>query len=124
VTTAPPLVTSIPSMASFHQLPPVSNAPPPSVSSGRAMAILLELFVVSWPRIIILGFWIFSDLLGEAYEGWVIPAVGFLVAPFTTIAYAGMWGVSSDGVFGAEWLVVAVAVLADVGTWALTRALR
>ena len=88
-------------MASFHQLPPASNVAPPPITTGRAMAFLLELFLVTWPRIIIVGFWIFSDLLGDAYGSWVLPAVGFVIAPFTTIAYAGMWGMSSDGVFGA-----------------------
>ena len=32
-----------------------------------------------------------------------------------------MWGVSSDGVFGVEWLFVAVALLVDLGTYGLAR---
>ena len=78
-------------------------------------------FLVSslfWPRVFILAFWIFDDeLLKDAFSSWVIPAVGFLLAPWTTIAYMSMWGLSSDRVSGAEWAVVAIAVLLDVLTY-------
>jgi hypothetical protein len=71
-----------------------------------------------WPRVVILAFWIFSNLLGDAYDhGWVIPVIGFVVAPWTTMTYALMWGLTSDGVSGWEWICVGVAVLFDLATW-------
>ena len=77
-----------------------------------------------WPRAGILAFWIFSDLLGRAYGSWIVPAMGFLVLPWTTLAYAMMWGWSSDRVIGIEWLVVAVAFVLDIATYAGWRRLR
>ena len=77
-----------------------------------------------WPRAGIIGVWIFSDLLGRAYDSWILPVLGFLLLPWTTIAYAFMWSISSDRVAGAEWIVVAAAFLLDVATWLGWRALR
>ena len=79
------------------------------------------LFFVSslfWPRLFILGFWIFGSQLGRAFSSWVIPAIGFLVAPWTTVGYAFMWSISSDKVSGWEWIVVAGCVLLDLATYA------
>jgi hypothetical protein len=50
--------------------------------------------------------------------------VGFVILPWTTVSYAFMWGVSSDRVSGAEWVVVGAAFIVDLLTWAGTLALR
>jgi hypothetical protein len=110
--------------ASFHQLPAVTDRPEPEVSSGRAIGWLLVFFGLTWARVTILAFWIFSDLLGDAYDGWVVPVVGFLVLPWTTMAYAIAWSISSHGVYGTEWLLVAAGVVLDLAVWAGALALR
>ena len=102
----------------------VDDRPEREFGVGRAMGWLLLLSSMFWPRLFILGFWIFSDLLGRAYSSALIPILGFLVLPWTTIAYAMCWGRSSDGVFGFEWVVVAIAVLLDLVTYAGWRSLR
>jgi hypothetical protein len=109
---------------SFDQLPQVSATPPQPMSAGRAMAWLTLLFAVTWPRAIILGFWVFSDLLGDAYDGWVLPVAGFLVLPWTTMTYAVMWSVSSNVVSGTEWAPIVLALGADLITWVGARAIR
>ena len=53
-----------------------------------------------------------------------MPVLGFVLLPWTTIAYALMWGLSSDRVAGAEWLVVALALLVDLVTYLGWRRLR
>lgn len=80
-------------------------------------------FLAFWPRVFIIAFWLFGSELGRAYDSWIVPAIGFVVAPSTTLAYALMWVAYSDGVHGAEWLVVAAGVLVDVVTWSLVRRL-
>jgi hypothetical protein len=110
--------------SSFSQPTPVGDEPPQPLSTGRVMGWLVVSFLAFWPRVTLIGFWIFSDLLGDAYDGWVVPAVGFLLLPTTTITYAMMWGVSSDTVSGAEWIVVAIGLGLDLLTWAAVRSLR
>jgi hypothetical protein len=100
--------------------------PPPTerISAGRLMGWLFFCSSLLWPRVGILAFWIFSNLLGRAYDGWVVPVLGFVLLPWTTIGYALMWGLSSDRVSGAEWIVVALALAVDVVTYLGWRALR
>ena len=94
------------------------------MSSGRVMGLLVVFGAMVTPRLVIIGFWIFSDLLGDAYDGWVVPALGFLVLPWTTLGFACMWAVSSSEVSGIEWAVVAIAVIADALTWVGVRLVR
>ena len=126
MTTARSGAASMPSMSTsspFRQLPEVHDAHPPDITFGRAMEWVWVLFAAIWGRVMIIGFWIFSDLLGDAYDSWVLPAVGFLIAPWATMGYAIAWGVSSSEVTGAEWLFVAGGLLIDVLTLVGARAL-
>ena len=59
--------------------------------------------------------WLFTDLLSRAFESWIVPLLGFLLLPWTTLAYVLMWS-SSDGVIGFEWFIVALGFLFDLGS--------
>lgn len=61
--------------------------------------------------------WLFSDLLSRAYDDWILPVLGFFLLPWTTLAYAAMWGIGGDGVVGFEWFIVVLAFLVDVGAF-------
>ena len=61
--------------------------------------------------------WLFTDLLGRAFESWIVPFLGFFLLPWTTLAYAAMWS-SSDRVSGFEWFIVVLAFLIDLGAYA------
>lgn len=113
------VMSHAPTQQDWMEAPPAGG-----ISAGRAMGWLFFISSLLWPRVGILAFWVFSNLLGRAYDGWVLPVLGFLLLPWTTIAYALMWGLSSDRVVGAEWLVVALALLVDVITHLGWRALR
>jgi len=100
----------------FGQLPrrnpPVGKKA--TASSGSLIAFFLLLGFASVPRLFILGFWIFSSGLGDAFTNWIIPAAGFFIAPWTTLLYAWMWAISSDAVHGWEWLAVVIGLLLDL----------
>lgn len=95
----------------------------PELSAGQTMGWLAFASSLVWPRVGIIAFWIFGSQLGDAFRSWVVPAIGFVLLPWTTCGYALMWGLSSDKVSGPEWIVVAVAFALDVATWAGGRAL-
>ncbi len=108
----------------FIQHVPQGPAPRREPGQTHGVALFLVASSMFWPRLFILGFWIFGSQIGRAFDAWVVPAIGFVVLPWTTFWYAIMWGISSDRVSGAEWIVVGAAFVVDLLTWAGVRTLR
>jgi hypothetical protein len=81
------------------------------------MGCLLALLALLSPRLALFGIWVFSDLLGRAFDSWFVPLLGFFLLPWTTLAYAVMWA-SGDRVSGFEWFIVILAFLFDLGSYA------
>ena len=78
------------------------------------MPCCLALIALVAPRLAIVLVFLFSDYLGTAYQTWIVPFLGFLFLPLTTLAYA--WAIHSHGsVQGFALVVVVVAVLIDLG---------
>jgi hypothetical protein len=82
------------------------------------MPCLTFLVALISPRLALFGVWIFSDWLGQAYDSWFLPFLGFFLLPWTTLAYAVMWEVGGRGVTGFEWFLVIFAFLVDLGSYA------
>jgi hypothetical protein len=87
------------------------------VGTGRVVLWFVLAGVAFWPRLWIIGFWIFGSQIGDAFSGWIVPALGFIFLPWTTVIYAWMWSISSDGVNGWEWILVGGALLVDIVFW-------
>ena len=86
------------------------------------VGLIILVSLVTWPRLVILAFAIIdTDLFSRAYDSWVVPVAGFFLLPWTTLAYASMWTISSDRVNGAEWVVVGIGFLLDVWAWSAFR---
>jgi hypothetical protein len=82
------------------------------------MACLVVLLAFISPRLALFGIFLFSDLLSDAFDSWFVPFLGFFLLPWTTLAYAAMWGVGPNGVSGFEWFIVILAFVVDLGSWA------
>ena len=81
------------------------------------MGCVAALLALISPRLALFFIWLFSDLLGDAYDSWVVPVLGFFLLPWTTLAYAAMWGISTNEVNGFEWFIVVLAFVVDLGSW-------
>jgi hypothetical protein len=78
---------------------------------------LVLLFALLSPRLALFVLFLFTDLLSRAFDGWIVPFLGFFLLPWTTLAYAVMWA-SSEHVYGFEWFIVAFAFFVDLGAFA------
>ena len=78
------------------------------------MPCLLLLLVLAFPRVVLVLMYLLSDYLTRAYHGLLIPLLGFIFLPLTTIVYA--WIVNSHRPMdGTSILLIVVAVLIDAG---------
>jgi hypothetical protein len=77
---------------------------------GCLFALLSGFF----PRLGLAILWIFTTEVDQAYETWVLPALGLIFLPLTTLVYALLWK-PLGGVDGIEWFWVVLAFLFDIG---------
>ena len=78
------------------------------------MGCLLLLLASVAPRVVLVLMWIFGDLVDRAFSGFLIPLLGLLVLPYTTLFYVLAWS-PVGGVSGWGWFVVGSGFLLDVG---------
>ncbi|MHC4767194.1 MAG: hypothetical protein ACYTEI_00615 [Planctomycetota bacterium] len=78
------------------------------------MPCLIGLLALVFPRLAIILVVIFSDYIGNAYQTWIWPLLGFIFMPLTTLAYA--WAINANGsVEGFHLVMVVLAALLDLG---------
>jgi hypothetical protein len=84
----------------------------------RPMGCLVALLALISPRLALVAIWLFSDLLSRAFDSWILPLLGFILLPWTTLGYAIMWSFGSNRVSGFEWFIIVLAFLVDLGSYA------
>ena len=78
------------------------------------MGCLFLLIVAISPRVALVLTWIFTDLVDRAFSGFLLPLLGVVLLPCTTLFYVFAWS-PVGGVSGWGWLAVAIGLAVDVG---------
>jgi len=78
------------------------------------MPCLLFILVLAFPRVVMVLLFLFSNYLERAYHGLIVPILGFLFLPLTTLAYAWMHN-SHRPMEGINLIILIVAVIIDLG---------
>jgi hypothetical protein len=78
------------------------------------MPCLLLILVLAFPRIILAALFLFSNYLERAYHGLLLPVLGFIFLPLTTLAYAWMMN-TGQPIEGVNLLILLVVVIIDLG---------
>ena len=81
------------------------------------MPCLVALFALISPRLALFFLWLFSDVLEDAYDEWIVALLGFFILPWTTLAYAVMYVSGANEVSGFEWFIVVFAFFVDLASW-------
>jgi hypothetical protein len=78
------------------------------------MPCLLLVVILAFPRVALALLYLFSNYLGRAYDNLIVPLLGFVFLPITTIVYA--WLVNTGRpIHGINLLILIVAALIDAG---------
>ena len=80
---------------------------------------LFSLFLTIAPRLALLAMWLFTPRVSLAFESWVVPLLGFILLPFTTLAYVMVWD-PLNGLSLGGWLLILGGLLFDLGTYAVS----
>lgn len=78
------------------------------------MCCVLALLAFVGPRLVLFLMWLFTNYLSRAFDGFLLPLLGFLLLPWTTIA----WAIAQNefgGTSGIGLLVIVIGFLADIG---------
>jgi hypothetical protein len=78
------------------------------------MCCVLALLAFLGPRLVLVLLWIFTNYLNRAFDAFLLPLLGFLFLPWTTIAFAIARN-ELGGANGIGLLVIAIGVLLDIG---------
>ena len=78
------------------------------------MCFFLSLLLFG-PRIVIIFWWLFEPLRwSAAFDTFLLPFLGFLFLPWTTLMYVL---VAPGGLDGLDWLWIGLAVAADLASY-------
>ncbi len=78
------------------------------------MSCLLLILFLIFPRVALVLIFLTSQYLERAYHGLILPLLGFIFVPLTTLAYA--WMVNThQPLQGVNLLVLLVAIVIDLG---------
>lgn len=80
------------------------------------MFLIVWLLALIGPRVALVFTWLFTSWVDRAFDGMLVPVLGFLALPWSTLAYIIMW--QTGGLSWLGWLVVAVGFVADIGGYA------
>jgi len=80
------------------------------------MGFLLAMVSSVSARLALFLLWLFTNRVDRAFDGWVLPVLGLIVAPWTTLMYSLAWGPAHE-LNGGRWLIVVFGVGLDVLTY-------
>jgi hypothetical protein len=77
------------------------------------MGCLFAVVAGFFPRIALVIVWIATDYVDRAFDGWILPLLGLIFLPLTTLVYALAW-VPVAHLGNGRWLWVALAFLVEL----------
>ena|SRR5438309_574401 len=80
------------------------------------MACLFALFAGAFPRLALLYVWLFTPLVYRAYDTFIIPLLGIIFLPFTTLMYTLAY-IPGVGLTWWGWFLLILGVLLDMGSY-------
>ena len=77
---------------------------------------LLAMLAAFAPRVVLLIMWIVGPRVNAAFDTWIMPLLGLILMPYTTIMYVLVWS-PGIGVVGWDWVWIGLGVMLDIMKW-------
>ena len=77
---------------------------------------LLAMAAAFAPRVVLVIMWIVGPRVNSAFDTFIVPLLGLIFLPYTTIMYVLVWS-PATGVSGWDWIWVLLGVALDVMKW-------
>lgn len=78
------------------------------------MPCLLIILFVAFPRIALVLIFLLSNYLQRAYHNMILPLIGFIFLPLTTLVYAWLAN-THQAIAGFNLIILIIAVVVDLG---------
>jgi hypothetical protein len=79
------------------------------------MGCLLAVLAALSPRLVLVLLWIFTNLVDRAFTGFLVPLLGLLFLPYTTLLYVLAYS-PATGVGGWGWFLLFIGLILDIGS--------
>ncbi len=81
------------------------------------MGCIFILLALLAPRVTMVFIWFLTDWFARVFQTWLWPVLGFILLPYTTLAYMVAM-ITNPGQVNDLWLVIiAVAAVVDIAHW-------
>jgi hypothetical protein len=77
---------------------------------------LLAMAAAFAPRIVLVIMWIVGPRVNAAFDTFIVPLLGLVFLPYTTIMYVLVWN-PVTGVTGWDWLWIGLGIWLDLMKW-------
>src|SRR5207247_6910732 len=85
------------------------------------MGCLFAILAVSFPRLALFFIWLFTPLVYRAFDTFIVPLLGIIFLPFTTLMYVLAY-ISGFGLSGWGWFWVILGVFVDMVVYVMSEA--
>jgi hypothetical protein len=72
------------------------------------------ILVAAAPRLALIFVWIFTPLVNRAFETILLPILGIIFLPYTTLFYVL---VAPGGILGFEWFLLIFGFIIDIASY-------
>ena len=77
---------------------------------------IFALFAAFTPRLAFVLLWIFTDVINKAFDTVIIPIIGLIFLPFTTLVYALIY-TPGFGLSGWDFVWLILALMLDLSSY-------
>ena len=77
-------------------------------------ACLFAIFAAAAPRLALLFLWLFTPMVTRAFDSFLLPILGIVFLPYTTIFYVLL---IPGGILGFEWFLLIFGFVIDIASY-------